>query len=248
MVRYEIFDARELLSFPEGDNSTDTVFGDVHFNVTTLDHFNYTYYSNGTLSNGSKCWLTFEPYEPVLLFRNGSFVNATACDSAIDPIAARGFTGIAFAVAYGFALVLTLTALSKHGRLYLPQERRFYPIGRRWQWYWGCFVCACALISLLFNVDIDRDYQQGLPIIVTVFFWFLMCQGTLALCWEAVRHWGSWLERQYIDPNPFVYRDDDRRSKVEFYLPLWFYFWLWMVSAKRYAMHRSPPPPSRRHW
>lgn len=230
MVRYEIFDARDLLAFPGGDNSTDTVFGGIHFNLTTLEHWNYTYYSNGTLSNNSRCYLTYEPYQPQLLISNGTFINATKCYSAVDPIGVRGYTGIGFAAVYAVGLMLTLTALAKHGRLYLPKEKRFYPIGRRWQWYWACFVCACALISLFTNIDIDRYHVVELPIIVTSFFWFLICQGTIALVWESVRHWGSWQERQFIDPNPFVYRTDDRRAKVEFYLPLWFYFWTWMVS------------------
>ena len=226
----EIFDARDLLQFPDGDNSTDTVFGNVHFNLTTLEHYNYTYYSNGTLSNNSKCWLTFEPYQPAMLLNNGTFINATKCYVAIEGIGARGFVGIGFAVMYGIALVLTLTALTKHGAMYLPREKRFYPIGRRWQWYWALFVSVCALISLFVNVDVDRYYIQELPITVTVFFWFLMCQGTMALVWEAVRHWGSWQERQYIDPNPFELRQDDRRAMCEFWMPLWFYLWVWLVS------------------
>lgn len=235
MVRFEIFDARDLLSFPQGDNSSDTVFGGIHFNLTTLDFWNYTTYSNGTVSNGSRCWLTYEPYQPVLLRTNGSFVNATKCWSAVDPIGIRGHTGIGVAVAFALALVLTMTVLAKHGQLYLPKEKRFYPIGRRWQWYWGLFVCACALISLFTNIDVDRYHVQELPIIVTVFFWFLLCQGTTALVWEAVRHWGSWQERQYIDPNPFIYSEDDKRARREFWLPLWFYFWNWMVRELRMA-------------
>ncbi|PTB71523.1 hypothetical protein M440DRAFT_350673 [Trichoderma longibrachiatum ATCC 18648] len=161
MIRYDVFDARDLLAFPGGDNSTDTVFGGVHFNLTTLQHWNYTYYSNGTLSNNSRCYLTYEPYEPKLLISNGTFINATKCYSAVDPIAVRGYTGIGFAVAYAIGLMLTLSCLAKHGRLYLPKEKRFYPIGRRWQWYWGCFVSACALISLFTNIDIDRYHVGG---------------------------------------------------------------------------------------
>ncbi|PNY29624.1 Uncharacterized protein TCAP_00461 [Tolypocladium capitatum] len=227
-IKFDVFDARDLLAFPGGDNDTDTVFGGVHFNTTTLHHWNYTYYSNRTLSNDSECWLTFPPYEPQLLLTNGSFVNATSCYNSVNPIGSRGYTGIGFSVFFGLGLVLTVTVLAKHGALYLPKERRFYPIGRRWQWYWACFVCACALVSLFTNVDVDRYYLQELPIIVSIFFWFLTCLGTVALTWEAVRHWGSWLERQYVDPNPFIYSNGDRRSQVEFWTPLWFYFWLWM--------------------
>ncbi|KAM5341676.1 hypothetical protein ACJ41O_014707 [Fusarium nematophilum] len=221
--------ARDLvLDWPKGDNSSDTQFEGVHLNLTTLEHFNYTYYSNFTVSNGSKCYLTFEPYQPALLYENGSWVNATKCYTAINPIGTRGHVGIGVAVAYGLALVLTLTVLTKHGKMYLPREKRFYPVGRRWQWYWACFICAAALIGLFIAVDVDRYYLQELPITVTVFFWYLLCMGTLALTWEAVRHWGVWQERQYIDPNPFSLREDDRRAKVEFWLPLWFYFWVWM--------------------
>jgi hypothetical protein len=227
---WDLLIPRELRPFPPGANENETLFDGYEFNLTTLRHWNYTFYSNNTVSNGSRCYLTFLPYiEPTVLYENGSWVNATKCWSAINPIGTRGNTGIGMAVAFGVGLVLTLTALAKHGRLHLPVDRRFYPIGRRWQWYWGSFVCAAALISLLVNVDVDRYYIQELPIIVTVFFWFLICNGTLALVWEAVRHWGSWQERQYVDPNPFVYQQDDRRSKVEFWLPLWFYFWNWMV-------------------
>ncbi|KYK62050.1 hypothetical protein DCS_03195 [Drechmeria coniospora] len=228
MVKFNVFDARELLAFPGGDNETDTVVGGVHFNLTTLQHWNYTLWGNRTLSNETECWLVFSPYEPRLVRDNGSFVNATSCYNAVRSIGTRGYTGIGFAALYGLGLVLTLTALTKHGALYLPKERRFYPIGRRWQWYWACFVCGCALISLFTNIDVDRYYLQDLPIIINVFFWFLVCQGTLALTWEAVRHWGSWLERQYVDPNPFIYREGDGRWQIEFWTPLWFYFWLWM--------------------
>ncbi|KAF5004885.1 hypothetical protein FDECE_8628 [Fusarium decemcellulare] len=220
--------ARDLPSWPKGNNDTDTVFEGVHFNLTTLKHFNYTLYSNQTISNGSKCYMTLPPYQPALLYENGTFINATKCYSALLPIGARGHVGIGFAVAFGIALVLNLTVLAKHGKIYLPRDKRFFPVGRRWQWYWALFVSTCAIIGLFINIDVDRYYLQELPITVTVFFWYLMCMGVLALTWEAVRHWGSWQERQYIDPNPFILRQDDRRSTVEFWLPLWFYLWLWL--------------------
>ncbi|KAK2616592.1 hypothetical protein QQS21_000415 [Conoideocrella luteorostrata] len=234
MSHFEVFSARDLFirdnsTYPPGDNKTDTNISGVHLNASALSYWNYTFFpGNNTISNGSDCYLTFSPYQPAFVHANGSFVNATSCYSPINSIGVRGFTGIGVGVTYGLAIVLTLVSLAKHGALHLPTTRRFYPIGRRWQWYWACFVSACALVSLFTNVDIERYYLQDLPIILSIFFWFLLCQGSLALVWEAVRHWGSWLERQYVDPNPFVYREDDRRAKIEFWLPLWFYFWVWM--------------------
>ncbi len=216
------------LNFPAGTNSTDTVLGGVHFNLTTLKNFDYELYGNGTVSNGSWCILTFQPYTPALLLPNGSFVNSTWCYTPINPIGTRAKTGLGFAAAFGLSLVLTLMVLRKQGRLYLPAEKRFWPIGRRWQWYWGIFVCVTALISLITDVDVDRYYIVELPIVLNVFFWFLMQTGTIAVVWEAVRHWGSWMERQFIDPDPFVLHQNDRRGRFEFWLPLFFYLWLWL--------------------
>ncbi|KAK3320349.1 hypothetical protein B0T19DRAFT_468650 [Cercophora scortea] len=223
-----LLDARDIIPFPPGNNASDTVFGGVHFNLTILKEWNYTYFENRTLSNGTWCVLPFAPYTPALLLENGTFVNVTWCWHPVNQIGVRGGTGLGFATLFGVGLVLTLIALSKHGKLHLPAERRFWPIGRRWQWYWAIFTCAMALISLLTNIDVDRYYLPELPIVLTSFFWFLMQLGAMAIVWEAVRHWGSWMERQFIDPNPFVLKLDDRRAKIEFFIPLFFYFWIWM--------------------
>lgn len=221
---------RDLIPFPGGaaGNSSDTILDGVHFNLTTLTHFNYTLFTNGTLSNGSKCYMAVEPWTPDYLFVNGSFVNSTSCYSPVDDIGSRAAVGIAFAVTFAICLIGVLVNLTKHGRLHLPAEKRFTPVGRRWQWYWSAWVIVTAFISLFTNIDVDRFRVMGLPIILNSFFWYLMQQGAMALVWEAVRHWGSWQERQYIDPNPFILSDDDTRSKVAFWQPLFFYLWLWL--------------------
>lgn len=224
-----VINVRDLLAFPHGDNSSDTLVNGIHFNLTTLNHWNYTYYSNGTFSNGSSCFLLFEPYEPKLLLQNGTFVNSTSCYSPVRQIGARAQAGLAFACFFALSIMFTFINLRKHGKLYLPTEKRFRVIGRRFQWYWMLFVAALAIISGITGVDVDRYYLPDLPIILTNFFWFLMLPNTMAIVWESVRHWGSWQERQMVDPNPFSLRQDDRRAKVELYLPLVFYFFAWLV-------------------
>lgn len=225
-----ILDARDIVQWPQGSNSTDTLIGTVHFNQSALEHWNYTLYSNGTLSNGTNGWciLAFPPYEPSYVYANGSFINSTSCYTPIKPISTRGYISIALAVAYGIALMFTLINLAKHGRMYLPTEKRFRPVGRRWQWYWMSAMSATAFISLLINIDVDRYYLPQAPIVVTAFFWMLLNLCTMACVWEAVRHWGSWMERQYIDPDPFALAMDDKRAQFEFWVPLVFYFWWWM--------------------
>lgn len=226
-----LIQVRDLLSFPGGENSTDTVINGIHFNLTTLDFWNYTLFSNGTLSNGSWCFFVDKPYvNPTVLLDNGTFLNSTWCYLATEPIGNRARAGIGFAVGFALCLVFILVNLKKHGELHLPAEKRFYPIGRRWQWYWGIFVCTMALVGLFTGIDVDRYRVVELPIVLNVFFWFLMQMGTMALVWESVRHWGSWMERQFIDPNPFVLQQTDKRGMFEFWLPLFFYFWVWLVS------------------
>jgi hypothetical protein len=41
-------------------------------------------------------------------------------------------------------------------------------------------------------------------------------------------HRGSWQERQIVDVDQYALRQDDRRSKVEFFLPLVFYLFAWL--------------------
>ena len=229
-----LVNARDLLAFPAGDNSSDTLIGSIHYNLTTLRHWNYTYYSNGTFSNGSLCFLLFEPYSPHLL-ENGTFLNPTSCYSPISPMGTRSIVGLVYACIFSVLVMFTFINLRKHGKLFLPMEKRFRAVGRRWQWYWMLAVAAFAIISGITDVDVDRYYLPELPIILANFFWFLMLPATMAVVWESVRHWGSWQERQMVDPNPFLLRQDDRRSKIEFYLPLVFYFFFWMVSV-------APPP------
>ncbi|KAE8448717.1 hypothetical protein EG329_008932 [Mollisiaceae sp. DMI_Dod_QoI] len=140
----------------------------------------------------------------------------------------RAKVGLFFACFFLLTIMFTSINLRKHGKLFLPTEKRFHAIGRRWQWYWMFVVAAFAVISSITDVDVDRYYLPELPIVLSNFFWFLMLPTTMCVVWESVRHWGSWQERQMIDPNPFSLGQDDRRAKVEFYIPLLFYFLVWM--------------------
>lgn len=221
---------RNAIAWPAGDNSSDTVITGHHLNLTALKFWNYTLYSNNTLNNGSNsnCLLTISPYEPTYVFANGSFHNYTSCYSPINEIGTRGKVSIGLAAAYGVALMFTLINLAKHGRMHLPTEKRFRPVGRRWQWYWMILMCATGFISLIVNIDVDRYYLPQIPIIITAFFWMLLNLTTMACIWEAVRHWGSWMERQYIDPDPFALAMDDKRAQFEFWVPLFFYLWWWL--------------------
>jgi hypothetical protein len=221
---------RDLVPYPgNGDNLTDTVVNGVHFNKTALDFFNYTLYSNNTISNVTKCYLIFGEYQPSIL-ANGSFIKGTDCSAPILPVKLRGKLGAVFGALFGICIMFTLVNLKRHGQQFLREDKRFRLIGRRWQWYWMLITAACGMISTITSVDVDRNYLQDLAIILQGFFFMVMGQATVATIWEGVRHWGSWQERQIYDRDPFSLPQDDRRGRVEFYMPLAFYFFDFLVS------------------
>ncbi|KAF2001073.1 hypothetical protein P154DRAFT_490878 [Amniculicola lignicola CBS 123094] len=244
-----LLNLRELLPFPDGANQSDTVLNGVHFNKTALEHFNYTIYSNNTVSNGSKCYLIFDNYKPHM-FSNGSWVNATTCYIPYYGIHARGIGSVIFGTLFGVSIMFTLINLRKHGRLHLREDKRFRVVGRRWQWYWMLFVAACGMISTFTGVDVDRYYLQQIPIVLQSFFFVLMVPGTLAMVWEATRHWGSWQERQIVDRDLHSLPQDDKRAKTEFWLPLVFYFFAWlnffmMVPRSWVALEKQNTPEQK---
>lgn len=179
---------RSRVPFQPGANSTDVVINDVHFNLTALNYYNYTLYSNGTLSNGSECYLTFNQYQP-LMFSNGSFVNVTSCYTPILNMDRRGSVGLAFALLFAMTVLLTVTNIRKHGRRYLPLDKRWSLVSRRWKWYWLLLVTVCGTVSCFMSIDVDRYYLQGAPIILQSFFYTLLMPILMATVWEAVRHW-----------------------------------------------------------
>ncbi|KAI9843577.1 MAG: hypothetical protein M1837_006254 [Sclerophora amabilis] len=119
-----LLEVGELLPFPPGDNSTDTIINGIHFNKTALNFFNYTLWGNDTLSNGSKCYLSFERFQPILL-KNGTVLNGTSCYEPYYGIQERGTLGITFGCLFALSLMFSLINLRKHGRLFVRQEKRF---------------------------------------------------------------------------------------------------------------------------
>lgn len=220
---------RDLIPFPPGSNASDTFIEGVHYNLTTLNHWNYTYYSNGTFSNGSLCFILFKPYTPHLL-QNGTFLNSTSCYSPIKLMGTRSKIGLAMGILFLISIMFTIINLRKHGRTSLLPRKRFRAVSRRWQWYWMLIIGACGGISGISSVDVDRYFLPELPFALTNFFWFLMLPATMAAVWESVRHWGSWQERQMLDipENRRALREDDRRTKIELVIPLVFYLFFWL--------------------
>lgn len=217
------------LAFPPGDNSTDTIISTTHFNLTTLLHFHYTLYTNSTLSNETNCILVLPPYTPPLLLLNGTFPNSTSCYLPLLPLRTQGLTALTTGIFFALTTILTLVNLRKHGRSFLPRTKRWSVISRRWQWYWMLFVAVCGTISTMTGIDVDRDYTQSTALMLRSFFYTLMFPGMLAAGWEATRHWNSWQERQICEADPFALRPHDMRSRKEFYMPLVFYLFDWLV-------------------
>ncbi|KAF3199244.1 hypothetical protein TWF679_001572 [Orbilia oligospora] len=174
--------------------------GRQRFNATILKQYGYVIYPNNTISNYSSCVLAFGGYIPTVI-GNGSWYNSTGCDTPVRPIRTRGIVGIVAAIIFGVLLVLSLVALNKHGKSFLPAEKRFRLVGRRWPWVW--VLGTAAIFHFIF-------YLVTLP-------------ACLSAIWEMTRNWASFEERKGVDEDFTRYRQDDLRSKIEFYEPLLFY-------------------------
>jgi hypothetical protein len=169
-----LFNVRELVQFPQGENSTDVLINNVHFNRTALNFS--TLYDNGTLSNGSSCYLTFDAYQPSMLW-NGTFINGTSCYDPYYGISKRGGPGCCVCVPLRCKHNVYVDQLTETWTVVLAQRERFRAVGRRWQWYWLTFVATCGIISGVTSVDVDRDYLQNLAIVLNTFFYYLMMPG-----------------------------------------------------------------------
>ncbi|EWC45042.1 hypothetical protein DRE_06322 [Drechslerella stenobrocha 248] len=196
--------------------------GQQRFNATILTQFGYVVYPNDTISNYSDCVLAFGGYAPTII-NNGSWYNSTGCDTPVRPIRTRGILGIVSAIAFAVLLVLSLVCLNKHGKSYLPAEKRFRLVGRRWSWYWCIITTTVGLISGFTAVDVDRVWVLGTAAIFHFIFYLVTLPACLAAIWEMTRNWASFEERKGVDEDFFRYRQDDQRSKIEFYEPLIFY-------------------------
>ncbi|KAK6523956.1 hypothetical protein TWF281_001913 [Arthrobotrys megalospora] len=196
--------------------------GRQRFNATTLKQYGYTIYPNNTISNYSNCVLAFGGYIPTVI-SNGSWYNSSGCDTPVRQIRTRGIIGIVVAVIFGVILVLSLVALSKHGKSFLPAEKRFRLVGRRWPWYWCIITASVGLISGFTAVDVDRVWVLGTAAIFHFIFYLVTLPTCLSAIWEMTRNWASFEERKGVDEDFTRYRQDDLRSKIEFYEPLIFY-------------------------
>ncbi|KAF3206170.1 hypothetical protein TWF191_001520 [Orbilia oligospora] len=196
--------------------------GRQRFNATILKQYGYVIYPNNTISNYSSCVLAFGGYIPTVI-GNGSWYNSTGCDTPVRPIRTRGIVGIVAAIIFGVLLVLSLVALNKHGKSFLPAEKRFRLVGRRWPWYWCIITTSVGMISGFTAVDVDRVWVLGTAAIFHFIFYLVTLPACLSAIWEMTRNWASFEERKGVDEDFTRYRQDDLRSKIEFYEPLLFY-------------------------
>ncbi|KAE8348325.1 hypothetical protein BDV28DRAFT_97709 [Aspergillus coremiiformis] len=214
---------RALAPYQPGDNATDVIINEVHFNRTALDSYNYRLYTNGTLSNGTKCYLAFQQFRPHMFAENGTVINGTSCYSPINDIGQHASLGLAYALMFTLTIFLSLTNLRKHGRSYLANDRHWNLVSRRLKWCWLIFVAVCGTISCFMSVDVDRNYLQSTPLILQCVFYALLTPSLMAAVWEAVRHWANWQERQIYDRDPYAFTKRSTRKCQEILLPILFY-------------------------
>lgn len=180
---------RAIAPYEPGANASDVIINQIHFNRTALDHYNYTLYTNGTLSNDSNCYLAFQHFRPYMFPTNGSFVNGTSCYAPIHPVSRHASAGMAFALMFMTSLLFSLANVRKHSRLFLAVDKRWNPLGRRCKWYWLLGLGICGTIGCFMSIDVDRDHVQSAPLVIQCVFYSLLTPVMLAAVWETVRNW-----------------------------------------------------------
>ncbi|KAK9368770.1 hypothetical protein V1509DRAFT_60498 [Lipomyces kononenkoae] len=207
-----------------------------NYNDTVLQDYGYELYGNGTLSNGTDCYLSFGQFLPFIA-ENGTVFNGTVCDYPYYGIKARGAVGLVFATLAILLLPASMYNLRRHGARHVQYEhKRFRLIGRRWQWYWLFLVHVLSAVAGFLSIDIDRDYIQGTSLTAYGAIYSTILPVCLASVWEMTRHWGSFEERRRFEADPFRYRHNDVRSKVHLFMPLIFYlfgFLLFLLTVLR---------------
>lgn len=231
------------MSFPPGDNCSDALISGTHYNLTTLRHWNYTYYvANKTISNSSTCFLLFPPYMPHLL-QNGTFLNSTSCYSPILPLGVRSKIGIGFSSLFLLSLILTLVNFKSHDPSFHLPTKKLHS-ARRWQCFWLLLTNTCALIAGLVGVDVDRYYLPELPLVLYNVFWFLAVIATMASVAESAWLWACWHE-SLDDLSTTILSRDEWWMKIRFPLRLLFYICLCVVSEPFLVLQaRMAPPPN----
>ncbi|KAK9248676.1 hypothetical protein V1506DRAFT_452220 [Lipomyces tetrasporus] len=206
------------------------------YNDTVLSEYGYQLYDNGTLSNGTDCFLSFGQFYPFIA-ENGTVYNGTSCSYPFYRIQARGAVGIVFAVLSILLIPISMYNLRKLGTRHSKYEqKRFRLIGRRWQWYWLFVVHILAAVAGFMSIDIDRDYIQGTSLTSYGAVFSSILPACLASVWEMTRHWGSFEERRVFEADPFRFRNNDRRSMVHLLMPIIFYvfgFLLFLLTVLR---------------
>lgn len=161
-----------------------------NYNQTTLEQYSYVLYpGNGTISNGTNCYLSFGNFHPSI-YSNGTVDNGTNCDSPYYGIAARGGVGIAFATISILLLPFSINSLHRLGKQHLKHEhKRFRLISRRWQWYWVFLIHALSAVAGFLSIDIDRDYIAGTSFTSYGAVFTAVFPCCLGAVWEMTRHW-----------------------------------------------------------
>ncbi|KAK9467771.1 hypothetical protein V1512DRAFT_235802 [Lipomyces arxii] len=198
------------------------------YNQDILDQYGYHIFSNGTISNGSSCYLTFDQYYPEI-DPDGTVYNGTTCDYPYYHIRARGAMGIVFGTLAILILPSTFHMLRKHGaRHSVVEYKRFRLFGRRWQWYWLFVAHILAAVSGFMSIDIDRDYIQGTALTSYGAVYTAIAPTILCAVWEMTRHWCSFEERRVFEEDPFRFKNHDRRSQIHLIMPVVFYLFAFL--------------------
>lgn len=186
--------------------------------VQLFQLYNYSVYSNGTISNFTNCYLINDEHTPIIE-SDGMIYNGQSCDSPVKSLASHGAVGIVTACFCFFLIPLLLVNIAKYWKGKPPLLKR------RMEFIWITLLILALAVGGFAYIDVDRNLVQGAAMKIFSFTFQTALPISIAILWHVISTYGFGLYRQRIVVGKHAahFSLDHWIFVVEYYAPIVFY-------------------------
>ncbi|EPY50833.1 fungal protein [Schizosaccharomyces cryophilus OY26] len=176
--------------------------------LETFERFFYQVYGNGTVGNGTHCYLWRQHNWPSIT-EEGTVLDGVNCDSPVKKLAGHGAVGIVSAC-LGFLLIPFL--LMNIGKFNVPGAQKGFQ--RRAEFYWMILLILVLAVSGFAYIDVDRNPVQGLSMCIFSFCFHSNVPILVLVYWHYVSTFGfiRWRELTVVGREA---DGSERRKRIE---------------------------------
>ncbi|WBW71946.1 DUF2434 family conserved fungal multispanning membrane protein [Schizosaccharomyces osmophilus] len=176
----------------------------------------YQVYGNGTVSNGTLCYLWRQQNWPSIT-EEGSVLNGVNCDSPVKKLAGHGAVGIVSAC-LGFLLIPLL--ILNIGKFNVAGATKGFQ--RRAEFCWMILLILVMAVSGFAYIDVDRSLVQGISLCIFSFCFHSNVPMLVLVYWHYVSTYGfiRWRERTVVGEEMDGNERMQRIEKMEYGMPV----------------------------